>query len=329
MKTVEAILGILVVVVGGCGLTAFCLPKTRGARSVRWAVGLTIGLGLWAGCCAAGVFAAARHDAVTSATGGFVILICGSLLLADRRRAIGFDEPNRSPADCKGIRVHVVVFATMAFLALVAFTIELLRHPDGDWDAWAMWTLRARFLFRSGGDLPLTFSKVLPHTDYPPLLPVLIAEVWRIIGSEAIAVPAILAGLFAALTVAALVTTLTLLRGARSGLLAGIILLGTTQFMRNAEQLMADVPIALFLLTACGLLGVAFEKQDRCGAIVALAGLSLSMAAFTKNEGQLQILAAIIALLVFPPGDRPSRTRAIGWLIVGMAPMGASRLLQA
>jgi 4-amino-4-deoxy-L-arabinose transferase-like glycosyltransferase len=283
---------------------------------------VTLGLGLWAGCCLIGLFAGDRRSFVTIAIEICITLIGGALLLADRRTSVTLAErPCRSAARPRA-KVHAIVFASMAFLTAAAFAIEAIRHPDGDWDAWAIWTLRARFLFRSGGDMPLAFSSILPHADYPPLLPVLIADVWRIIGHEAIAIPALVAGLFSILTVAVLVTTVSLLRGARWGLLAGIILLGTTQFMRNAEQFTADVPIALFLLTGCALLSVAFETQNRPGPTLALAGLALSLAAFTKNEGQLQIIAGIIALLVFAPGDRKERLRALGWVILGAMPVG-------
>jgi len=216
-----------------------------------------------------------------------------------------------------------IVFSTMVLLAITAFVIESIRRPDGDWDAWATWTLRARSLFRGGGDLPLAFSHILPNAGYPPLLPVLIASVWRLIGCDAVAIPILVAGLFATLTVAVLVSTVWLLRGPRWGLLAGIILLGTMQFMRNAEQFTADVPIALFLLTGCALITIAFEMQIRPGPTLALAGLALSMAAFTKDEGQLQVMAAMIALLAFAPGGRAERVRTIGWVVLGAAPVGA------
>ena len=74
-------------------------------------------------------------------------------------------------------KIYLRVLNACALIIMVAFVVAfLLRsaiNPHGWEDAWGMWNLKARFLFRGGENWRNTFSNVLFWTsrDYPLLRP--------------------------------------------------------------------------------------------------------------------------------------------------------------
>jgi len=80
-----------------------------------------------------------------------------------------------------------VVMACLGLALAAAFYAAILRsivHPHGEgWDAFAIWNLHARFLFRGGAHWRDGFSSLIPwsHPDYPLLLPSAVAHFWTVI----------------------------------------------------------------------------------------------------------------------------------------------------
>jgi hypothetical protein len=178
---------------------------------------------------------------------------------------------------------------------------ELATNPQGTgWDAFAIWNLHARFLFRGGANWRDAFSPRIPwfHPDYPLLLPASIAHFWTYLGRETAAVPAALAFVFTFSTVALLVSAVFALRGRNQGLLAGVMLLGTPSFLRQGLSEYADVPLSFFLLAAIVLLILAGRIPHSNFSLQALSGFMAASAAWTKNEGLLFLAAFVVARLV-------------------------------
>jgi hypothetical protein len=183
--------------------------------------------------------------------------------------------------------------------------------PHGDWDASAIWNLRARFLYRGGEDWTDAFSPSIPwtHPDYPLLVPASVARGWRYTGGETTLVPRLVAGLFLAANVGLLMAALALLRCPAQGWLGGLALLATPSFLAEGTAQYADVPLAFFFLASAAL----FEALDRRAAppwpLAALAGLAAALAAWTKNEGLLFLVATAavrgLAALRVRPGWQP------------------------
>src|SRR5215472_7577163 len=91
--------------------------------------------------------------------------------------------------------LHRVLSGSFLFALIVAFYSAVVRsiaHPDGEgWDAFAIWNLHARYLFRGGEHWRDGFSPLIPwsHPDYPLLLPSAVAHFWSLLGHETTAVP--------------------------------------------------------------------------------------------------------------------------------------------
>ena len=113
----------------------------------------------------------------------------------------------------------VIGMAEGGVAVLATFVLNSMASPHGEWDAWAIWNLRARFLFRGRPDWHTAFSQHLAwsHPDYPPLLPSAIARSWAFIGADPTIVPITVALLFSAATVGLLYSSLWWLRSRSQG----------------------------------------------------------------------------------------------------------------
>jgi len=187
------------------------------------------------------------------------------------------------------------VFLMVAGFALLTHIVGFLKKPHGGWDAWMIWNLDARFLFRGGEYWQNLFAPQLIHPDYPLMVPASVARLWSIMGKESIFAPAVLGGIYAVSIIAVLVTAVRYLRGPRLGYIAGLALLGSAGFHFHAPTQSSDFPLGLYILGI--LVSINFYDSDeysRPGFLV-VAGLLAGLATWTKNEGWLLLVALILA----------------------------------
>jgi hypothetical protein len=223
-----------------------------------------------------------------------------------------------APGWVRSIMAPALVIALLA--AIYNAVLREISHPHGEgWDAFSIWNLHARFLFRGGEHWRDGFSALIPwsHPDYPLLLPAAIAHFWSYLGRDAPIVPAIIGIVFVCSTLALLVSGLAYLRGRNAALLAGLTLSSTPFFIEQGTVQYADVPLSFFILASVVLLHLAHNRlpyvdQDRSGPL-ALAGLAGGFAAWTKNEGLL-FLASLVVAYVWPlNGGKVRQQAGIRW----------------
>jgi len=216
--------------------------------------------------------------------------------------------------------------------ALYTAILRSIVHPQGDgWDAFAIWNLHARFLFRGGQHWRDGFSPLIPwsHPDYPLLVPSAVAHFWSALGHESTAVPAVIGLVFTFGTLGLLVSALAIFRGPTLAMLGGLALASTPYFIEQGSAQYADVPLSFFFLAVMVLLRLAgHDGADpapfgRSGPL-ALAGIAAGFAVWTKNEGMLFLLATVMAevlvaarqrrrfLLIFLPAIAPFLL-LVGW----------------
>jgi hypothetical protein len=247
-------------------------------------------------------------------------------------------------------RVLRALFLAAALIASATAIEHTLREPEGGFDAWAIWNSRARALFRASSPALEAFSPDLAraqfrtHADYPLLVPGLVVEGFRLIGRESIAVPAVVAILFGVLLASTVTLGVADLLGGRWGLLAGSILLSAPIFVTLVVRQCADVPLATFVFAACmlavyadrtaGAAGCAGRQDlgaDPDGALqvsrhlrlIALAGFTLSFAAWCKNEGVVFLLAVPLAFLLRRGIELRARAVESLWWAAGALPVVA------
>jgi hypothetical protein len=211
------------------------------------------------------------------------------------------------------------IFAVELLASLGSFLFAFLKEPHGKWDAWLIWNMHARFLYRSGEAWREVFAGGMDwsHWDYPLLLPLSIVRGWKYIGNDSIYIPAAFALLFTLLTLGLLLCALAFLRSRIQGYLAAMILLGTPFFIMMGASQFADVPLAFFMLATLVLLCLpARSPENRFGATV-LAGIAAGLCAWTKNEGLLFLLivtGSLFGTTLYADGWRSAQKRTVRFL---------------
>jgi len=187
-------------------------------------------------------------------------------------------------------------FGVTLLTALAMFIFYALTKPHGEWDAWSIWNLRARFLFRAGDFWKDAFSSQLAwsHPGYPLLLPGVIALCWTLARNESTLAPAAIALLFTFGMASSLIATVGILRGKTQALIAGTVLLGGVGLVVNGANQYADVPLGYFILATLALVCLQ-ERHPEDLRFTVLAGLTAGFAAWTKNEGLLFLVAVVAA----------------------------------
>ena len=308
--------------------------KSPGGADASLKLALAVGLGL--GVSSLGYFlwlVAIGPSAAGLFIAEALILVGLAILALRRRRRFGsgarpVDVASRSPAM---LRLLAPAFALLVVAALTSFATLSAVSPHGRWDAWTIWNLRARFLYRSGENWQDAFSDLLAwtHLDYPLLVPGSIARTWTLAGADTSLASIILAALFMLGTVALLVAALSSVRGTSQGLAAGIVLLATATFVSHAASQYADVPLGFYMLATVVAIVLADRAGDARFRYLMLAGLMAGLAAWTKNEGLLFIGILFFAriLLAARRRNRDVLLKDAGALLAGLAPVLAVILI--
>jgi len=204
-----------------------------------------------------------------------------------------------------------------------AWLIATFRSPLGDWDAWAIWNLRARFLFsaeawRHGFSPEIAWS----HPDYPLLLPSSVARGYGLTGEPTWAAPAVLALIFLLAIPAVAALAVARLRGTVPALVTAALCLGVVYSSLVFSQY-ADMPLALYFMGANALLLLAHWSPDSRW-MWPLAGLMAGALVWTKNEGWVMLVALVATELLVcrwpAPAARPARSDGLAFAL-GLLPM--------
>jgi hypothetical protein len=222
---------------------------------------------------------------------------------------------------------------TTCFIILAVETVGVVsfRVPHGAWDAVAIWNMHAKFLNSPtvGGWKALFDPVVQTHADYPPLLPASVARGWMYVGRSVPLVPMALVWLFTTALLALLPAAVSLSRGRWNAALSCAALASSTVFLGTAVSQYADLPLAFFMLLSIALLHRADLCEDGGRGLFVLAGLAAGMAALTKNEGNLFLVALGVGriLHLVLTGRSATTARSLWWLAVGTLPLVLVALL--
>lgn len=261
------------------------LPTIVGARWVsgsavlRWSVGAVLGIILLA---FGGLIGGLVGQPVLGAT---LSLLVGWVLGPRVRWHAGGDIGSQ------GVRRILVVLA----VAGCALMLMSLFRPVPSWDAWFLWSLKAKGLASAGSfQSPVFLSPVYGWSsqDYPTLLPSWQALAYIVSGDLSISWPLQFqqAWLWTAGAIALVALTGTFRRGAFLLPLAWVV---SPQVLWQSMQGYADVPMALMVMLGTAVIWK--DRHDPRGQI--LAGVLLAGAALTKSEGTPLVGIVLLCLL--------------------------------
>jgi len=252
--------------------------------------------------------------------GSDAVLLAGAVLLNLRKPAA---PTERAVPEARRFRWTWMLALAFGITALIvgARLLQIAEAlPVGQWDAWAIWNLRAKFLAGPGSSWRVAVSPLLTmtHPDYPLLLSSFVARAWKASGTMGALAPLATAAVFFSATIAMLVSAVALLRGSAAAVLAGLVALSTTPLLVWSMAQYADIPAGFYCLGAVALILVdAASSGSRHWALL-WAGLCASLAAWTKNEG-IVLLACVLVVFV----------GVIAWRQGARAALRQSRLLFA
>jgi len=320
---------LLPVVAGALWVPSF-LPGGNGTVADRgFRISLGAGVGLGAGSLAYFFLRSASAEVSAARLFLFEAVLFSSLATLAMRYAKEMSLEASPEPDAKAITVPRWVPGTLAALLIFLVAGVILTEvfltfdrPHGGWDAWAIWNLRARFLFRGGEYWRDAFSPLLSeiHPDYPLLLPGLVARGWTYLGRDAVSFPAAVAVFYTLSTIGMLASSLAILRGSSQGILAGVVLACTPVFLVHGASQYADVPFGYYLLATFSLLHLSKSSGSRRA--VSLAGFTAGLACWTKNEGVILLgaLAAVWLVCALVSSVRKDEIRRAGWFVLGALP---------
>ncbi len=238
------------------------------------------------------------------------------------------NDPNSKQKKLPTINLLTII-ATLVFIIVIlnfleAWQRESFQTPFGDWDAWAIWNLRAGFI-ASGGEWLKGFSQAIAwsHPDYPLLLPLNVARMWVILGDRSVLVPILLGLVFQLSLVGLLATSVRIFRGNLQGIIAGIVGL-VVVFMSLSFKLYADIPIAYYFLAANALIFFGDMRSTNKQKYLILAGFLTGASLWTKNEGWAFLISITLSKLLLDLVSRNKLSQSAKWwgyLLIGLLPV--------
>ena len=240
--------------------------------------------------------------------GTFGIVIAGASLAARRR---GRTVPALRTRETHG-RLLVTAFGISASaLVLAGFFRGARLSGLYWWDAWAFWVPKAKVIYFFGSIDPALF-KELPGSSYPPLVPVLDAAAFKLMGSPDVVTLHVQFWLFGVAFVWALAGLLA--EHVPDWILWPFVLLvlvapriGTRFFITEA-----DLFLDFLFVLACVLLFTWLRDRDRWRLVTGV--VLICGAVLTKREGML-----LAALLLFTTFAVTVRERGSAWRSLAVA----------
>jgi hypothetical protein len=208
--------------------------------------------------------------------------------------------------------------AVIVAFAVLGAAEEWIHRPYGTWDAFMIYDRTARFVYRGQADWMQAFSSEIDpafHADYPLLLPLDVAQAWDALGRESQTVPRVLGSIFMLACAGLFVAALACLKSIWQALVGFVVFLNTPFFILSGASQTADVPLCFFILSTVVLICL-YASQQKSGLLV-LAGLTAGLAAWTKNEGDLFVVAILAGLLMAFLKQDPRHQ--LGYFAAGLA----------
>lgn len=273
----------------GFGLVQLLWKNQRiSALALKLFLGAGLGIGLTSGLYFFRLLAAPGQGGYLVIQIGLLILVLLALLWQKRIPGrVSLPSTTLTP-----VQILMTVIAVLVTGIALYFLVSAARlAPHGDYDAHAIWNLRARFIYRSGDAWQNAFSPLINrnfHMDYPLLVPLSVVGGWNTLGSEVLRIPTVLSMVILLGMAGTMYCTLVHLRSISQAALAVILLLATPGLLLYSTFQTADIPLTYYFVASASLLILANTENDR--RLVLLSGLMAGLAAWTKNEGLTFVL---------------------------------------
>lgn len=194
--------------------------------------------------------------------------------------------------------LETVSFGLLIIISGAVYYLICASHPFGEWDAWAIWNLKTKFILYGKANWTWIFDRLSWHThrDYPLALPLMNSWLAVMNGKNLFPAPQILAWLLSILTGTALYAGLRSLASYRAAICATAILLTQPYYSFLATSQYADIVLAFFLL--CAVILTQLTLRIPSWRLCLLTGFFIGELTFIKNEGLVMglLLATLLSV---------------------------------
>lgn len=250
--------------------------RLNGSLTLVLSAGLGIGLNAIITYYGFLLFGGFGRGMIAALTGGAILVLAGlnarTLLARARNLKWRFSLWSIPAWALWGGVLYVVVF--MAY-----------RHPYGEWDAWALYNMKMKFLIGSGEYWQDIFTRLHWYTqpDYPLLLPFINVHQFALSQTAQPLVPLLTGVVFSMLIVWLLFGALRQVAPAYVAFFASFLLLVNPFYVFQGTSQYADTVLAFYLLASVVCLNL--TVMHRCRGMATVSGLVMGLMSFTKNEG--------------------------------------------
>lgn len=325
------VVAVLAATLFGYMLVANLVPRTPGIFCHLFRISLGTGIGMGVTSILFFVFRFCGLQSHTAASVNLALLLAASAALAFQRKPeVDKGYLQLLPKEDKFLVGFAGAMAVLGFVIdAVVFAQSIWVRPAGDFDALAVWNLRAKFLallppehFADAFSPQLVYA----HTDYPLLLPSFIANLWATAGDLWLFAPIMVTSIFFLALPTMMMSALASMRRYFQGFLAALVILAGWMYVEISATQYSDMPLSFFVAgTICAVyLGFAMRSARP----FLLAGICAGLAAWTKNEGTPWCIVALLTVsagVIYMQGEE-QRAR-LAYLFAGAAAIGAVVLL--
>ncbi len=210
--------------------------------------------------------------------------------------------PNLKPfiQNLRSIKWTMSWLSPLAWLAwgLVAYVIHFmaLTHPYGEWDAWALYNMKTKFMIAAGPQWQSIFNDLHWYTqpDYPLLLPSINVFHHAISGQDIPAVPMSTSIVLALMIGWLLFAAIREITGTIVAFAGSLVLMVNPFYIFQSTAQYADTLLGYYLLASIVCIHLTFLKHSKPMALIS--GLMLGYMTFSKNEG---IVMSILLIIMF------------------------------
>lgn len=212
------------------------------------------------------------------------------------------------------------VLLMLGMICFIAFTFLFFKASDrwGYWDAWAIWSLHAKFLIYNQEFTNLFTNEIdFTHPDYPLMLPSLIAVFWKSFYTQSPVIPLLIAYTTGVAILILLYSSFIQKKSPVAGIIVLFFLSCTNLLYPIASYQYADTLLALFILVPFILLSQINENKNN-QLLFFLVGFFAASCGWIKNEG-LAFYFIFSLVLFFYQGH--SKNQRIAYLYGSIIPL--------
>ncbi len=293
------------------------LQGTRSKISLlsQFFLGFGLGLGITAHILFINlvIFDKLNKTATFSSMFGLLIILACLFLFKTKKKGL---LPGRIQKPSLKFIISLILF----FALCVPLWMNSHFYPQGGWDAWSAWNLKARFIFEGGESwknmLDPRLWRSSPH--YPLLLPLINVWGWMFCKEPTFNIPIYTSFLFSVLTAGLIWSGIKEITKRSLSIIPALIIFTIPFVVKLATSQYCDIVAGYYILAS--LLCIVLAQNKKNHQLTFIAGIFLGQLSFAKPESMLASLIIVALSLPYFLINKKTGTKTkkmISFLLLG------------